>query len=70
MFETAERAAGMVKLQAFHKFTDTAEAVAAATGTVLLPPPLQRHDIDKRAKVLVDVPAVRMADFVIAAATL
>mgnify|MGYP001063184872 FL=1 len=33
-FETAERAAGMVKLQAFHKFTDTAEAVAAATGLV------------------------------------
>ena len=33
-FETAEKAAGMVKLKAFHKFTDTAEAVAAATGLV------------------------------------
>ena len=33
-FDTAEKAAGMVKLKAFHKFTDTAEAVAAATGLV------------------------------------
>ena len=33
-FATAEKAAGMVKLKAFHKFTDTAEAVAAATGLV------------------------------------
>ena len=33
-FETAEKAAGLVKLKAFHKFTDTAEAVAAATGLV------------------------------------
>ena len=33
-FETPEKAAGLVKLKAFHKFTDTAEAVAAATGLV------------------------------------
>ena len=33
-FETPEKAAGMVKLKAFQKFTDTAEAVAAATGVV------------------------------------
>jgi nucleolar protein 58 len=33
-FDTAEKAAGMVKLKAFHKFTDTAEAVAAASGIV------------------------------------
>jgi len=33
-FETAEKANSMIKLQAFHQYKDTTEAVAAATATI------------------------------------
>jgi nucleolar protein 58 len=33
-FETAEKANALIKLEAFHQYTDTTEAVAAATATI------------------------------------